>query len=443
MRRRGGVRPSASARQTAPPRRSLQVTNTSVRPSALQLGWNAGSSPTAKGRGGGRPVQRHQVDPAQSREGHRLAVGRDGGGHDQPRPHRPAILADVLAGGRPDRLVDVGKERQRGGRASSKVDPRDPAAPREQDGATVRREGVTRNKVLGGERLDLVVFNGEGDAPVGARREIPHAQFGLPLGPRGIGEHSAVHRHGGPKRRAGIERLARALRPGNHARLLAGHKVAADDGPLVHFVQRSAAHMPSGIEEPAVRRDRRAQGAAPRRARRIRRVANGDQQGGRSVQSEAPQFVALQVGPVAADVQRPSVGRPSGRDDLGVVVEGGDRARVRPVRVHHPQVLGPRAVADKGDALPVRREGRPGVEGHAGRERQGRAAARRHRVEMAEEIEHDRPSVRRDVERHPRPRARVEGEVARRGDRQAGLRSRCPRDQQEREDEGADHGWGA
>jgi hypothetical protein len=74
----------------------------------------------------------------------------------------------------------------------------------------------------------------------------------------------------------------------------------------------------------------------------------------------------------------------------------------RPVRVHHPDIVAAAPVRGEGDELPVRREAGLHVEGEAGADPPRRAAGDRHNVNVAEQVEGDRPPVRADVNVHPR-----------------------------------------
>jgi hypothetical protein len=80
------------------------------------------------------------------------------------------------------------------------------------------------------------------------------------------------------------------------------------------------------------------------------------------------------------------------------------------------------AIADEHDALAIGREARLTIEPHPTREARGFSARDRQRVQIAHEVEDDRASVGRDVERHPRPFVGVECGLARGEERQLGVR---------------------
>ena len=79
----------------------------------------------------------------------------------------------------------------------------------------------------------------------------------------------------------------------------------------------------------------------------------------------------------------------------------GDRARARSVGVHHPDIVAAAAVRGEGDQPPVGREARLHVEGEARGDPRRRPARDRHGVDVAEQVEGDRPPVRADVDVHP------------------------------------------
>ena len=71
------------------------------------------------------------------------------------------------------------------------------------------------------------------------------------------------------------------------------------------------------------------------------------------------------------------------------------------VAIHHPDVVGPAAIAGKADQVSVRAEAGLHLEGQAAGQQPGFAAADRHDVDIAQKIEHDLFSVRADIEVHP------------------------------------------
>src|SRR5688500_12932917 len=88
--------------------------------------------------------------------------------------------------------------------------------------------------------------------------------------------------------------------------------------------------------------------------------------------------------------------------------------RVLSVDLHGPDVPQAVAVRGEGDSFAVRAEAGLHVErGSAGdsRRRAAAAAVDGHDVDVAEQIEHELPAVGTDVDVHPRPFVRVEGDL--------------------------------
>ena len=417
-------RVAVESRQIADPgrRRTAIRRRAPHRPAARLAPGDEGQAPAIgaparlKGRvgAGGERVriaadERHQPQPPQRRKGQGPSIGGNGWPHDQPRAHRAAILADVLTRRWSDRLVDMGSEGDRRGDARRQVDALHAAVPTEHYAAPVGGEGVAWLEVLPGQGLNQVMGDGEGDAAVLAGGKVAQPKFRLALHMFGVGEQAPVGRQGRPEGCAGIQRLARPLRPGDHRDLFAGRQVTADDGPFVQVVQRRGAEVAGGVESAPVRRDHRAQGAAPLVAGRGGAVAGRNDQLARAAAGRvSPQLVALQVGAEAADVDRISRRRPGRRDHGRIVVTRGELPRTAAIGVHHPQIVRPRAVAHQGDAAAVARVGRLGVEGHTGGERPRHAAASRRLIEVAEEVEDQSLAVRRGVQGHPGPLVGVE-----------------------------------
>ena len=79
----------------------------------------------------------------------------------------------------------------------------------------------------------------------------------------------------------------------------------------------------------------------------------------------------------------------------------GDLAGAGAVGVHHPDIVAAAPVRGEGDHLPVGREARLHVEGEARGDPPRRPAGNRHGVDIAEQVEGDRPPVRADVHVHP------------------------------------------
>ena len=80
---------------------------------------------------------------------------------------------------------------------------------------------------------------------------------------------------------------------------------------------------------------------------------------------------------------------------------GGDGAGTGAVDVHHPDIVAAATVRGEGELAAVGREARLHVEGEAGSDPGRPAAGDRHGVEVAEQVEGDRPPVRADVDVHP------------------------------------------
>ena len=89
----------------------------------------------------------------------------------------------------------------------------------------------------------------------------------------------------------------------------------------------------------------------------------------------------------------------------------GDRARVRAVPVHHPDVVAAAAIGGEGDLTPVGRIAGLHLPRVAGRDGMRLTAADRHHVNVAEHVERDLPAVRRNIEVHPRAFGDVDRDV--------------------------------
>ncbi len=83
------------------------------------------------------------------------------------------------------------------------------------------------------------------------------------------------------------------------------------------------------------------------------------------------------------------------------------------VRVHRPDVVAAAGVAQVGDPLAVGREARLHLPRDRVREARGFPALDRQRVEVAEQVEDERPTVGAHVDAHPRPAARVDRDRSR------------------------------
>ena len=89
-------------------------------------------------------------------------------------------------------------------------------------------------------------------------------------------------------------------------------------------------------------------------------------------------------------------------------------ARVRPVRIHQPQVALTPAVRDEGDRRPIGREARVIVDGHAAVLGKDRRLSPRdgESVDVAQQVEHEPLAARLEVDGNPRPLVRREIDLA-------------------------------
>ena len=129
---------------------------------------------------------------------------------------------------------------------------------------------------------------------------------------------------------------------------------------------------------------------------------------------------------VLARVDRQAVRRPRRAVDEPAVLLR-DLRRLAAIGVHHPDVPQAVAIAAERDALAVRTEARLHVERRAARDARGQARSRsldRHRVEVAEQVEHDRPPVGADVHVHPRAFVGLEVDDLRRSERRGDVPGR-------------------
>ena len=94
-----------------------------------------------------------------------------------------------------------------------------------------------------------------------------------------------------------------------------------------------------------------------------------------------------------------------------------DLGRVRPVAVHHPDVVAAAAVRGEGDLTAVRRIFGLHVPGDAAGDDPGLAARDRHHIDVAQQVEDDFTSVGTDVQRHPGAFGDVQRNIARRSGR--------------------------
>ena len=106
-----------------------------------------------------------------------------------------------------------------------------------------------------------------------------------------------------------------------------------------------------------------------------------------------------------------TVRRPRGRHVV-LALGRGDGAWLRAVGVRDPDVFGTVAIADEDKFLAVRRERRLHVVGLAAGDPLRLAAADRQRVEIAEQLEDDRLTIRRQIERQPGRLRRGERQIA-------------------------------
>ena len=78
------------------------------------------------------------------------------------------------------------------------------------------------------------------------------------------------------------------------------------------------------------------------------------------------------------------------------------------VWIDHPQVVAPTPIADENDALAIGREPWLEVDRHPARDAGGTSTGDGKGVEIAQQIEDDRPAVGGDIDREPTPLARHE-----------------------------------
>ena len=223
------------------------------------------------------------------------------------------------------------------------------------------------------------------------------------------------------------QRAHRASRGAGDGRLLAGFAVEADhlpDGELRVVVEGSAPLR--DIDVAAVRRGNRAQP--------VRWLRPGDARGGLGrlvAQAHPGPAVPVDQEDGGGALRRPGlryeevlpVRGPARRDHELRPVAGrpvaGHRPRLASVGVRDPQVLDPVAVAQERDLGPVGGENGLALERDVSHDPGGRAPRDRQGVEVAEQLEDDRLSVRRDVEGHPGALGDGEGQGVAGGQRQA------------------------
>src|SRR5262245_10810623 len=107
---------------------------------------------------------------------------------------------------------------------------------------------------------------------------------------------------------------------------------------------------------------------------------------------------------MVAGEEIPAVGRPDRTVDEPALLPG-HLAETGSIRMNHPEVRSAVAIAREGDERAIGTETRLHVEGGAAREPSSRSSARafdRHEVQIAEDVEDDRLSVRAHVEIDPR-----------------------------------------
>ena len=90
----------------------------------------------------------------------------------------------------------------------------------------------------------------------------------------------------------------------------------------------------------------------------------------------------------------------------------GDLPLARAVRVHDPDIVAASSIRSEGDLPTVRREARLHLERQAARDPGRPAAGDRHGIDVAEQIEGDRPPVGADIDVHPCPFGRVDRDRA-------------------------------
>ena len=355
------------------------------------------------------PRQVHDVELVERAERQAPAVGRGARVADLLHEH----VARVHAGVEPDQgpQVLVHLDREGDGRRLTRrhLDAPDLPAVRHDQRLRVGREGRARHQVAGEARLLVVALHRVDEPALVARRQVAQPQARFRVVARRIHQPLAVRRehgtHGAAVQVGLVEHLA-------------GLPVVDGELPLRQVQVVAEAAAVAGVPQVAsVGPERRAQrvvlGAPPRRPGRRPFVVFRQAHPAAAVLVIQPDLVhaADRHGRFRRDHVLP-VGRPLGRgiEALFALREG---ARVGAVGVAQPHVLGARAVGEKHDGLAVGGIARLRVERRARGDALRLAPRRGHRVQVSQQLEHDRLSIGRHIERDPGPLRRREIDAAR------------------------------
>ena len=340
----------------------------------------------------------HRLDPelAQRLEHHRLAIGRDIGparhlGFKSVRSdsHRRARRIDHAAG--------VGNlEGNDRALARGQVNPVELAASPDHQAARIRRPGHVGIDPGDGPGLLHVHVERVIDLAVFTRRQVADIEPRLGRLAADIGDLLAVGRRGRPHR---------AAFTADHAVDLAGLKVIAFDreelvvAVLRIFEDRTRRGVAGVVDVLAIGgEDRLAQFLLVLLAGALDEqdaVAAGDVVHPDLTRAERAPGGEVLLGDDVLPVRAPA--RLVEQAEALV----GQLALVAAVAVHDPDVVAAAAVGGEGDPLAIGREARLGFVGQAFRDPGRRAAADRHGIDVAQEVEGHCLPVRADIEVHP------------------------------------------
>ena len=295
-----------------------------------------------------------------------------------------------------------------GGARAVAIDPPDLAARPEDDGVAVRGPGHVGIDAVHRPGLLQILVERAIDLTLLARAQILDEEMAMAAGAVDIGEPAPVRRGRRPHRAAG---------PARDPGALAGRHVVALDREhlLVRILGILEGVAGGGV---AAEEDRAAVGGESRLAQflLILRVGPLDQ---RHAVADAADMVEPDLAGAERALRREMLAR---GDILAVAAPGrrveqaeslvGDLARAAAVDVHHPDIVAAAAVRGEGDEPAIGREARLHVEGEARGDPGRMPAGDRHGVDVAEQVEGDRPPVRADVDVHPGAFVHVELDLA-------------------------------
>uniref|UniRef100_A0A0N4Z2Z0 BON domain-containing protein n=1 Tax=Parastrongyloides trichosuri TaxID=131310 RepID=A0A0N4Z2Z0_PARTI len=286
------------------------------------------------------------------------------------------------------------------------VDAADLAARPDNDGAIVRRPGEARIDAVDGPGLLHVAVQSVVDRRLTPGLQVHDIEHRLVAVAAHEGERLAVRRRGRAHRAAGagdegLDLARLAIQAADHielgVRILGVFKDAARRG-VVAEVHVAAVGREGGLARVLLLGAALGQLHAAAAARAV-------------VHPHLARAQRARGGEVLAPDDELAVRRPGG----GVQqAEGlaGHLARVGAVAVHDPQVVAARAVRGEGDETAVRRIARLHVPGDARGDGAGFAAADRHHIDVAQQVEDDLAPVGADVQRHPGAFVDVDVDVA-------------------------------